>query len=1227
MTTPTVVRRTLTFDFSPTIEYSGAAPASMEVALLALVDATNPAVGQGFVSPDPQVQTVVLSQEHNIVTYSLVPSASPGLNTQINYRVMWRQGVTGRTFSYDFAMPDQDINFADLASLGSIITGEVYLKNSDLGVPGRVARLNSGGHVVDSTGTPVATAADIATVTTALTAETTARESDISSLDSTLSAALSSAQSTLASSITSGLAGLHTTITNETNSAVATEAARAAGAESTLHTSITALSSELSAKADLVSGKVPLSELPVTALTTNGLTAANQGAMLGLTSTQVATGDIVVRPDGTFLLVGSDPSVLSDWLPLSQVTSVNGQQGAVEITAASLGALATSGTITMAQVTNLNAALEALAAGIGDTTLVHTTGGLIPKALTPSDSVFVDPGGMLVKKDGTIIAVAGTGGGGGSPSDILASVDGGLAATTVSSTTPTPVDGGSPFSPSVGSPDYVSGGTPLSTVQVEITSVNGQFGPTITLGAADVGAPSLTAYNAALAAKADLVAGTVPLAEIPTIPQTQVGSLTSTLSALSTTITELVTTVTDLENTTSPLVVNGGDAGGGSSSVTLPGVTTWVGWHTPVLNIAATPAGLLSSVVMSSPFGVDTTGGVTGIPGYAYINPAGAQPNDVVYPYITPNGHLQLRRWNESNPPDPALATEAEIATINTTLATKANESDLVALQSYVASAPLVSAVSTRVSTLESEITTKADLVSGKVPVSELPNLDPSQINGLTTTLAAKADLVSGVVPVAQLPTNIAQSQITGLPAALAAKADLVSGTVPLSELPAIPQSGVTGLATTLSHKADLDPTTGQLVSSQIPAITLMNPKVVSSLSDSSLATQVVGTVAIVTGGTQMGTYILTSLPGSTPSNWTQLTAPTAAVSSINGQTGVVTLAPSSIGAMPATPADGSIAQSKVAGLVTALASTLSTSTITPYLTPVSVSSITAMTSLSSTFVGMQVYVTKGPGQGSYVLTATNPTVLANWWQLPPNSGAVAVKRTADFVTPPGTGNVTRTGSQSIDGVVVPVGKTVLLTTQSSSVDNGLWVVNTGAWTRPADYATGQYISRSTLILVGPGTTTNPTRNTFWQCTSASASPVSNDSGIIDTDPTTWQLVMTGGGPVNYTAGNGLALSGTSFAVQGSTGIIASGSGVAVDPSLVPYKFSKTLPSTAMVQTINATEAGVSTFGDVASVTIRDTGTGNIVLAGVTVNSGGASISIEFGTAPSSGQYRVTILF
>jgi hypothetical protein len=88
------------------------------------------------------------------------------------------------------------------------------------------------------------------------------------------------------------------------------------------------------AKADLVGGLVPTSQIPALALNTS-FTVASQAAMLALTTTQVQPGDLAIRTDGagTFILTATDPSQLGNWVrlnaPTDAVTTVNGQQGTV----------------------------------------------------------------------------------------------------------------------------------------------------------------------------------------------------------------------------------------------------------------------------------------------------------------------------------------------------------------------------------------------------------------------------------------------------------------------------------------------------------------------------------------------------------------------------------------------------------------------------------------------------------------------------------------------------------------------------------------------------------------------------------------------------------------------------------------------------------------------------------------------------------------------------------
>ncbi|ACY35915.1 putative SGNH hydrolase [Clavibacter phage CMP1] len=89
----------------------------------------------------------------------------------------------------------------------------------------------------------------------------------------------------------------------------------------------------MAAKADLIGGVIPTSQIPSIALGTS-VGVASQAAMLALTTTQVQPGDLAVRADGagTFMLIGANPATLSNWMELSSkaaVTSVNGQVGTV----------------------------------------------------------------------------------------------------------------------------------------------------------------------------------------------------------------------------------------------------------------------------------------------------------------------------------------------------------------------------------------------------------------------------------------------------------------------------------------------------------------------------------------------------------------------------------------------------------------------------------------------------------------------------------------------------------------------------------------------------------------------------------------------------------------------------------------------------------------------------------------------------------------------------------
>jgi len=102
-----------------------------------------------------------------------------------------------------------------------------------------------------------------------------------------------------------------------------------------------ALQTQINAKADLIDGKIPTSQVPGIAISEFLGEVADEAAMLALVGEK---GDWCIRTDvsDTYVITGDDPSVLSSWTELASpggaVASVNNQTGAVVLGAADVGA-------------------------------------------------------------------------------------------------------------------------------------------------------------------------------------------------------------------------------------------------------------------------------------------------------------------------------------------------------------------------------------------------------------------------------------------------------------------------------------------------------------------------------------------------------------------------------------------------------------------------------------------------------------------------------------------------------------------------------------------------------------------------------------------------------------------------------------------------------------------------------------------------------------------------
>jgi Coiled stalk of trimeric autotransporter adhesin len=187
-------------------------------------------------------------------------------------------------------------------------------------------------------------------------------------------------------------------------------------------------------------------------------------------------------------------------------------------------------------------------------------------------------------------------------------------------------------------------------------------------------------------------------------------------------------------------------------------------------------------------------------------------------------------------------------------------------------------------------------------------------------------------------------------------------------------------------------------------------------------------------------------------------------------------------------------------------------------------------------------------------------------------------------------------GTGTYGGVALVAGDRVLLTGQTTPAQNGIWVVQTGAWTRPADYTGATTASGGTSVYVEEGTNADQQ----WRL-------ITDGVVTVDTTATTWTQI---GGTTTYVG------DGTTISITGNT--IAAVTG-ATNYALV-RKWSATVGDGATTAFSCAHGFG---HKDV-QVVIREVATGDQwwVENRATDNN---NVLVTFAVAPTAGQFRVTI--
>jgi hypothetical protein len=137
------------------------------------------------------------------------------------------------------------------------------------------------------------------------------------------------------------------------------------------------------------------------------------------------------------------------------------------------------------------------------------------------------------------------------------------------------------------------------------------------------------------------------------------------------------------------------------------------------------------------------------------------------------------------------------------------------------------------------------------------------------------------------------------------------------------------------------------------------------------------------------------------------------------------------------------------------------------------------------------------------------------------------------------TANTALSGFLTIDGVTTVVQDRVLVKNQSTASQNGIWVVQSGAWYRATDVDSANEIA-GMCVFVQEGSTQ---ADTAWVLTT-------NLPITIDTTNLTYAQFGTGG--ATYVGGAGLTLSANTFDVGAGTGITVAADSVAVDTAVIP---------------------------------------------------------------------------
>lgn len=218
------------------------------------------------------------------------------------------------------------------------------------------------------------------------------------------------------------------------------------------------------------------------------------------------------------------------------------------------------------------------------------------------------------------------------------------------------------------------------------------------------------------------------------------------------------------------------------------------------------------------------------------------------------------------------------------------------------------------------------------------------------------------------------------------------------------------------------------------------------------------------------------------------------------------------------------------------------------------------------------------------------------------------------------TADIVLSGAQTIDGVAVAAGDRVLVAGQAAASQNGIYVAASGAWTRATDCDTGNNYTTAAFTFVEEGTSYAGSQ---WKVSTAGAITV----GVT---AVAWAQFGASG---SYTAGNGLQLTGNTFAVKLvpaiETGLLLDSAGLSIDAGFLFIPVF--LDFGDGVNTVFNFDLYVSGMGMgnglAVGIQVRENSTGELVYPDIKMDyTGNPTIVVTFSVAPTTNQYQLAFL-